>query len=50
LDAFAALVDAEGHLQILKQLMPNVPFEIMFDVVPEDANSNQNSQFETEME
>ena len=29
---FRRRVDAEGHLQILKQLMPNVPFEIIFDV------------------
>jgi hypothetical protein len=33
-DAFAA----EGHLQILKQLMPDLPFEIMFDIVPENAD------------
>jgi len=30
--------DAEGHLQILKQLIPNVPFEIMFDIAAEDAD------------
>ena len=29
---FRRRVDAEGHLQVLKRLMPNVPFEIMFDV------------------
>jgi hypothetical protein len=27
--------DAEGHLQILKRMIPNVPFEIMFDIAPE---------------
>ena len=29
---FRRRVDAEGHLQVLKRLMPDVPFEIMFDV------------------
>jgi hypothetical protein len=38
---FRRRVDAEGHLQILKQLMPNVPFEIMFDVAPEDTKSTK---------
>ena len=33
---FRRRVDAEGHLRILKQLMPNVPFEIMFDIASED--------------
>ncbi len=28
--------DAEGHLQILKRMMPNVPFEIMFDIATEN--------------
>lgn len=28
--------DAEGHLQVLKRLMPNVPYQIMFDITPED--------------
>lgn len=27
--------DAEGHLHILKRMIPNVPFEIMFDIAPE---------------
>jgi hypothetical protein len=27
--------DAEGHLEILKRMIPNVPFEIMFDIAPE---------------
>jgi len=31
--------DAEGHLQILKRLMPDIPFEIMFDVAPEDKET-----------
>jgi len=30
--------DAEGHLQILKQLIPNVPLEIMFDIAAEDTD------------
>jgi len=38
---FHRRVNAEGHLQILKQLMPNVPFEIMFDVAPEDTKSTK---------
>jgi hypothetical protein len=32
---FRRRVDAEGHLQVLKRMMPAVPFEIMFDVTPE---------------
>jgi hypothetical protein len=36
---FRRRVDAEGHLRILKQLIPNVPFEIMFDVASEDTAS-----------
>jgi hypothetical protein len=35
---FRRRVDAEGHLRILKQLIPNVPFEIMFDITPEDED------------
>jgi hypothetical protein len=35
---FRRRVDAEGHLRILKKLIPNVPFEIMFDVTPEDED------------
>ncbi len=35
---FRRRVDAEGHLKILKQLIPNVPFEIMFDITPEDED------------
>jgi hypothetical protein len=31
--------DAEGHLQILKRLIPNVPYQIMFDITPEPADS-----------
>ncbi len=33
---FRRRVDAEGHIRILKQLMPTVPFEIMFDIASED--------------
>jgi len=35
---FRRRVDAEGHLKILKQLIPNVPFEIMFDITPEPTD------------
>ena len=35
---FRRRVDAEGHLRILKQLIPNVPFEIMFDIASEDED------------
>lgn len=28
--------DAEAHLQVLKRLMPDLPFEIMFDIAPEE--------------
>ena len=27
--------DAESHLQVLRRLMPTVPFEIVFDVAPD---------------
>jgi hypothetical protein len=33
---FRRRVDAEGHLRILKQMMPSIPFEIVFDVMPDD--------------
>ena len=36
---FRRRVDAEGHLKILKQLIPNVPFEIMFDIPSEHTDS-----------
>ncbi len=36
---FRRRVDAEGHLRILKQLIPNVPFEIMFDIASEHTDS-----------
>jgi hypothetical protein len=32
---FRRRVDAEEHLRILKQLMPSVPFEVVFDVMPD---------------
>lgn len=34
---FRRRVDAEGHIRILKQLMPTVPFEIMFDIATEET-------------
>ncbi len=36
---FRRRVDAEGHLRILKQMIPNVSYEIMFDITPEDTDS-----------
>ncbi|HEY9669704.1 MAG TPA: hypothetical protein V6C91_23020 [Coleofasciculaceae cyanobacterium] len=36
---FRRRVDAEGHLRILKQLMPTVPFAIAFDIPPEHIDS-----------
>lgn len=36
---FRRRVDAEGHLRVLKRMMPTVPFEIMFDVTPEQTDS-----------
>ncbi|HEY9601536.1 MAG TPA: hypothetical protein V6C85_08000 [Allocoleopsis sp.] len=36
---FRRRVDAEGHLRILKQLMPTVPFAIAFDVPPEHTGA-----------
>ncbi len=35
---FRRRVDAEGHLKILKQLIPNGPFEIMFDITSEPTD------------
>ncbi len=31
--------DAEGHLQVLKRMIPNIPFEIMFDITPEPTGT-----------
>lgn len=28
--------DAEGHLQVLRRLMPTLTFTIIFDITPED--------------
>ena len=36
---FRRRVDAEGHLRILKQMMPSVPFEIVFDVMPDELET-----------
>jgi hypothetical protein len=36
---FRRRVDAEGHLRVLKQMIPTVPFEIMFDVPPEETDA-----------
>lgn len=34
--------DAEAHLQILRQLLPNAPHTIIFDITPD--NSDQDSE------
>ncbi|HEY9603521.1 MAG TPA: hypothetical protein V6C85_18035 [Allocoleopsis sp.] len=36
---FRRRVDAEGHLRILKQIMPSVPFEVVFDVPPDELET-----------
>jgi hypothetical protein len=36
---FRRRADAEGHLRILKQIMPSVPFEIVFDVMPDELET-----------
>jgi hypothetical protein len=36
---FRRRVDAEGHLKILKRMIPDVPFEIMFDIPSEQTDS-----------
>ncbi len=36
---FRRRVDAEGHLRVLKQMMPTVPFQIMFDATPEQTDA-----------
>ena len=30
--------DAESHVQLLRQLSPNVPYEVVFDVSPDDPD------------
>ena len=37
---FRRRVDAEGHLRILKQIMPSVRFAIMFDVPPDELETS----------
>jgi hypothetical protein len=36
---FRRRVDAEGHLQVLKRMIPAISYEIMFDITPEDRDS-----------
>jgi hypothetical protein len=36
---FRRRVDAEGHLQVLKRMIPEISYEIMFDITPEDSDS-----------
>ena len=31
--------DAEGHLRILKRMIPTVAYQIMFDITPEDSDT-----------
>jgi hypothetical protein len=31
--------DAEGHLRILKRMIPNASYQIMFDITPEDSET-----------
>jgi hypothetical protein len=38
---FRRRIDAEGHLRVLKQMIPTVPFEIMFDVPPKEIESEE---------
>lgn len=45
--------DAEGHLQVLKRMIPAISYEIMFDITPEDTDSEDFSlipQSDPEME
>ena len=37
---FRRRVDAEGHLRVLKQMIPGVIYEIMFDITPEPTDSD----------
>jgi hypothetical protein len=36
---FRRRVDAQGHLRILKQMIPSVPYEIVFDVMPDEVET-----------
>jgi hypothetical protein len=36
---FRRRVDAEGHLRILKEIMPSVPFEVVFEVMPDEPET-----------
>jgi hypothetical protein len=36
---FRRQVDAEGHLRILKEIMPSVPFEVVFEVMPDELET-----------
>ena len=37
---FRRRVEAEGHLRILKQIMPTVPFEVVFDAMPDELDTD----------
>jgi hypothetical protein len=33
--------DAESHLQVLRQLLPSIAFEIVFDLTPDKPDSEE---------
>jgi len=41
---FRSRSDAEGHLQVLRRMIPTLSFEIMFDVTPKDTDSENNPE------
>lgn len=30
--------DADSHLQVLRRLMPTIPFEVVFDITPDELD------------
>jgi len=41
---FRSRSDAEGHLQVLRRMIPTLSFEIMFDVTPKETDSENNPE------
>ena len=41
---FRCRSDAEGHLQVLRRMIPTLSFEIMFDVTPQDTDAEDNPE------
>lgn len=41
---FRCRSDAEGHLQVLRRTIPTLTFEIMFDAMPQDTDSDNNPE------